>query len=222
MDAKEKIRQEIRTALRAKDEWLLISLSRKGAGAISISSDTVWHGSEDDPRELRGPRWRTLASALEFSDIGYKWIVAGELSACVLKQQLLNNNVPREVIMHASAVERWAPECAKIKPACIQGFLNPTLPENKSRAAHRPGRATRKRMKSDVCALCGSTKDITLHHLIDRKFGGATEEENLLSVCNTCHDGIHAGKIDILDKVHQVWLKRFEYLIKQIRSQHIG
>jgi len=223
MDAKEKIRQEIRTALRAKDEWLLVSLSRKGAGAISISSDTVSHGF-DDHKELRGPRWRTLASAREFSDIGYKLIVAGELSACVLFKQLINNNVPRGVIMHASAVERWAPEFAKVKPALnsIRGFLNPTLPENKSLAASRPGRATRKRMKSDICALCGRTKDITLHHLIDRECGGATEEENLLSVCRLCHDDIHSGKIDIKDRVFQVWEKRFEYLIKQIRSQRIG
>jgi hypothetical protein len=221
MDAKEKIRQEIRTALRAKDEWLLISLSRKGAGAISISSDTVWHGFYDH-KELRGPRWRTLASALEFSDIGYKWIVAGELSARVFKQ-LINNNVPRGVIMHASAVERWAPEFAKVKPALnsIRGFLNPTLPENKSRAASRPGRATRKRMKSDICALCGSTKDITLHHLIDRECGGATEEENLLSVCRSCHNDIHYGKIDIKDRVFQVWRERFKNLIEQIRLQHI-
>lgn len=213
MDAKEKIRQEIRTALREKDEWLLISLSRKSAGAISISSDTVWHGF-DDHKELRGPRWRTLASALEVSDIGYKWIVAGELSACVLFKQLLNNNVPRGVIMHASAVERWAPECAKVKPALnsIRGFLNPTLPENKSLAASRPGRATRKRMKSDVCALCGSTKDITLHHLVYRECGGATEEENLLSVCRSCHDDIHAGKIDDRDRVFQVFARKIECL----------
>lgn len=223
MDAKEKIRQEIRTALRAKDEWLLISLSRKGAGAISISSDTVSHGF-DDHKELRGPRWRTLASALEFSDIGYKRIVAGELSAGVLFKQLINNNVPRGVIMHASAVERWAPEYAKVTPALnsIHGFLNPTLTENKSRVAPSLGGVTCKRMKSGGCELCGITKDITLHHLIYRQFGGATEKENLLSVCRSCHNDIHHGIIDINDRVFQVWAKRFEYLIQQIRSQHIG
>jgi len=221
MDAKEKIRQEIRTARRAKDEWLLISLSRKGAGAISISSDTVWHGF-DDHKELRGPRWRTLASALESSDIGYKWIVAGELSARVLFKQLINSNVPRGVIMHASAVERWAPECAKVKPALnsIRGFLNPTLPENKSRAATKPSRAS-KMMKRGGCALCGSTKDITLHHLIYRQFGGANEKENFLSVCRSCHNDIHAGKLDISDRVFQVFARRVEELIQEIRSQHV-
>lgn len=222
MDAKEKIRQEIRTALRAKDEWLLISLSRKGAGAISISSDTVWHGF-DGHKELRGPRWRTLASALEYSDIGYKWIVAGELSAFVLFKQLKNNNVPRGVITHASAVERWAPDCSTVTPALnsIKGFKNPLTKENKSLAAKRPGRATRDRLTNNGCALCGTETNVTLHHLIHKEMGGATEEENLLPVCRQCHDDIHSWKLDISDRVFQVFARKVKYLIEQIRLQHI-
>ncbi len=81
--------------------------------------------------------------------------------------------------MHASAVERWAPECTKVKPALnsIRCFSNPTLPENNLLAASRPCKATRKMIKNNLCALCGRTKDdIILPHLIYREYGRYTEE----------------------------------------------
>jgi hypothetical protein len=215
VDIKNKIRQEISAALSAKDEWLLVHLSRKRDGSISIGSDTVFCGFENS-KELRGPRWRPLASAREFADQGYKWIVAGEVSAWALFQQLINDDVPPGVVMHAEAVERWAPECAKETPTLnsIRGFLNPSLPENQSLAARRPGRSARVRQKGAGCAICDSKTEVTLHHLIPREMGGATEEENLLPVCRPCHDAIHNGNLDVSNLVLQVSVKRAKYLME--------
>jgi hypothetical protein len=208
-EARHRIVEEVRTARTCKDLWLLVHHARKDDGTISLGSDTVFEGFRDS-RELRGPRWRMLASAQEFSADGYSWVVAGPLTAYVLFRQLLAGNVPKGIIMHWDSVHRWAPQCAMIKPTVnsVRGFLNPEIPENRGRGTKRPGRVTRDRLTSSGCRLCGSELELTLHHLIPRGMGGATEEENLLSVCRPCHDAIHRGEIDITDLVMDVSIKR--------------
>lgn len=37
------------------------------------------------------------------------------------------------------------------------------------------------------CAFCGDDRVVHHHHIIPRRFGGSDAEENLLSVCPTCH-----------------------------------
>lgn len=48
-----------------------------------------------------------------------------------------------------------------------------------------------------VCRVCGiyCGQSIHLHHVIYRSQGGPTTVENLLSVCQKCHAGIHARTI---------------------------
>ena len=216
-DLKKRIKEEVRACLDERDEWLLVNLFRKEDGSISIGSDTVFCGFENSS-ELRGPRWRSLENAREFTDQGFRWLIAGDVSAWVLFQQLKSGTVPPIVIMHTRAVERWAPECAKPKPALnsVQGLVNPALPENRGLAARRPGRSTRDRLKDRPCAICGSRKGITLHHLIPREMGGATEEENLLPACRPCHDSIHNGEVDVSHLVLEVFVNRTQNIIKAI------
>ncbi len=218
-----RIVEEIRAARACTDRWLLVHLKRKGDETISLGVDTAFEGFQDS-RELRGPRWKTLASAREFSADGYSWVIAGPLTAYVLFRQLLAGNGPKGVIMHWDVVRRWAPQCAEITPTVnsVRGFLNPELPENRSRGTKRPGRVTRARLTSDGCLLCGSKLQVTLHHLIPRKMGGATEEENLLSVCRPCHDAIHRGEIDVTDLVMEVSIKRTLGLLHNIDDQDSG
>lgn len=221
--ARHRVVEEIRAARTRNDQWLLVHLTRKGDGSIFLGADTVFEGFRDS-RELRGPRWRTLASAQEFSSDGFSWVVAGELTAYVLFHQLRADNVPRGIIMHSDAVHRWAPQCAEITLTVnsVHGFLNADLSENRSRAAKRPGRVTRARLTSSGCHLCGSKLDVTLHHLIPRQMGGATEEENLLSVCRPCHDAIHSGKINVTDLVMEVSLKRTVRLLQTANDQDLS
>lgn len=223
IQARHRIVEEVHAAKTRNDRWLLVHLTRKVDGSISLGADTVFEGFRDS-RELRGPRWRTLASAQEFSTDGFSWVVAGELTAYVLFHQLIANNVPKGVIMHCDAVHRWAPQCAKITPTVnsIHGFLNADLSENRGRSAKRPGRVTRARLTSSGCHLCGSKLEVTLHHLIPRQMGGATEEENLLSVCRPCHDAIHSGKIDVTDLVMEVSIKRTIRLLQTANDQDLS
>jgi hypothetical protein len=52
--------------------------------------------------------------------------------------------------------------------------------------------------------------------------GGATEEENLLSVCRLCHDAIHRGEIDVTDLVMKVSINRTVGLLHNRDDQDSG
>lgn len=51
-----------------------------------------------------------------------------------------------------------------------------------------------------TCQYCkGKSKDSRLHvhHIIFRRNGGSDEQENLITLCKTCHDKLHEGKISL-------------------------
>jgi len=48
------------------------------------------------------------------------------------------------------------------------------------------------------CRQCGgkrNDKRLEVHHIIYAGAGGSDDESNLLTLCKTCHDGVHAGAI---------------------------
>jgi len=51
-----------------------------------------------------------------------------------------------------------------------------------------------------TCQYCkGKSKDskLEVHHIIFRCYGGSDESENLITLCKTCHDKLHAEKINL-------------------------
>ena len=46
--------------------------------------------------------------------------------------------------------------------------------------------------RDKCCKVCGSAEDLTVHHIIERRNGGSNDDENLMTVCQTCHRKIHA------------------------------
>jgi hypothetical protein len=51
---------------------------------------------------------------------------------------------------------------------------------------------------NSTCQHCGGrSKDpcLHVHHLVFRSQHGSDEEENLLTLCKTCHEGVHAGTV---------------------------
>ena len=41
------------------------------------------------------------------------------------------------------------------------------------------------------CQLCGTMSNLEVHHKEFRSHSGVDSEENLITLCSTCHDGIH-------------------------------
>src|ERR1700690_3518462 len=213
-----RISEETSGATLRDDTWLLVHLTYDRPGFTAYAPDTVFAGFSDH-HELRGPRWRPLSNARGFADIGDRWIAAGPLTMSLLSRFLLLGNRPRGIIMHRDAVERWAPELATAHPVLnsVEGFVGPRSPGYASRAARRPSRGIRQQLRRS-CHYCDSTHDLTLHHLIRREMGGATEPENLLCVCRSCHTRIHAGLIDDIDQVHRVILERVQRTVARVNA----
>jgi 5-methylcytosine-specific restriction endonuclease McrA len=45
--------------------------------------------------------------------------------------------------------------------------------------------------KHPICARCGETKNLEVHHIIALKSGGTNEAKNLITLCHSCHRAQH-------------------------------
>lgn len=50
------------------------------------------------------------------------------------------------------------------------------------------------------CANCGSLKNIVIHHMKSKRFGGTDDADNLVPLCKECHLKIHLGEQVDLEK----------------------
>ena len=52
-----------------------------------------------------------------------------------------------------------------------------------------------------TCQCCGKKNcRLEVHHIIFRSNGGTDDEENLITLCKGCHDGVHAGIVELNKK----------------------
>lgn len=42
------------------------------------------------------------------------------------------------------------------------------------------------------CTLCGSEENLEAHHILYREFGGSDHPDNLITLCEACHDFAHS------------------------------
>jgi 5-methylcytosine-specific restriction endonuclease McrA len=49
------------------------------------------------------------------------------------------------------------------------------------------------------CRSCGSRNSLHIHHIVFRSQQGPDEAWNLITICNSCHDGVHK---DVKDGVY--------------------
>jgi len=76
-----------------------------------------------------------------------------------------------------------------------------------------------------TCQQCkGKSKDhrLEVHHLIFKSQNGSDEEANLLTLCKTCHDGLHAGTITLKHTGKKKGLLRHATQMNSIRVQLLG
>lgn len=48
------------------------------------------------------------------------------------------------------------------------------------------------------CQVCGTTNNLHVHHILFRSQGGQDDESNMVTVCFTHHDAIHAHRLTII------------------------
>lgn len=49
------------------------------------------------------------------------------------------------------------------------------------------------------CRNCGYRNDLHAHHIVFRSAGGTDEDFNLVTLCSSCHDGVHQGGLTIVE-----------------------
>ncbi|MDM8566018.1 HNH endonuclease [Candidatus Halobeggiatoa sp. HSG11] len=54
-----------------------------------------------------------------------------------------------------------------------------------------------KEMEGFECAACGSFENSQGHHLIPYSEGGMPHIQNMLTLCKSCHNKYHSGKLKI-------------------------
>ncbi len=47
------------------------------------------------------------------------------------------------------------------------------------------------------CQLCGTRRNLQVHHIRYRSHCGGDSTDNLLTVCQGCHAAIHSGRITV-------------------------
>jgi 5-methylcytosine-specific restriction endonuclease McrA len=44
------------------------------------------------------------------------------------------------------------------------------------------------------CQVCGNLQQLEVHHLLFRSHGGEDLEENLITLCHSCHSALHGRR----------------------------
>lgn len=73
-----------------------------------------------------------------------------------------------------------------------------------------------------TCQYCkGKHKDskLEVHHIIFRSKGGSDEEENLITLCHTCHTSLHRGEIKLSMKGKKKGMLKYATQMNSIRRQ---
>lgn len=81
-----------------------------------------------------------------------------------------------------------------VRPWKATGRKSPITKEEKTMMSANISNATRKRIyrrEGYMCALCGSTKYLQIHHAIPRGEGGTSYDHNLICLCSDCHAMAH-------------------------------
>ncbi len=48
-----------------------------------------------------------------------------------------------------------------------------------------------------MCALCGSNRQLQIHHVVKRSQGGTNSMHNLITLCSVCHANAHNNMMNL-------------------------
>jgi 5-methylcytosine-specific restriction endonuclease McrA len=159
----------------------------------------IWEGFENK-REIRGPRiWPLLpkqelkkCDALGFDILVFDiesslpWMKKGAgraLFHVAFLEKYFPSILQSSAYLHSAEQGRLIEEHSEIGKKLARNHLSPT--ERQKVLAEFGGK----------CYVCKSTEKLTIHHILDREFGGGTEIRNSVPLCQSCHVKVHSKEI---------------------------
>jgi hypothetical protein len=181
---------------------LTITANRHGGVVTSVYSRWVGWSERREGWEVReaslvNPKLMTEAWEL----LGHSWSAVHNAPQLIV---FLRSG--GHAIVEKTCAERWLPDA--VSPSeCVRdgvfphggGFLTTSGLPDDAATRRAPTRKLRMRvLKRDNyrCVICGRSPrnnvdiELELHHVIPWRMGGPTAEENLVTLCGTCHDGL--------------------------------
>lgn len=122
------------------------------------------------------------------------------VSNIILEVSQFDTALMKNPLLISEKVKRWG----------YQKGLNYGYESRKEAVLHRDNYA---------CQICGKKHTrLEVHHIVFRSQGGTDEEDNLITLCEDCHHGIHNGTVVLKKKPRKLNLK-FATQMSIIRSQ---
>lgn len=186
-------------------QWYALTRLGTADGQLCFDAQTGWTGFSDKRpfREQRAPRfvnpdkWRSLM--LEIHELP---ITVSDTTSLLAWMVLGGEGLVESAIAQKHFAERLAPdECGRI--AGKAGWIS-TKKMLASALQHAPSPKTRAKVilrDNRRCRMCGRTPEEDPHAFLEAHHGvpwgdrqsGLTVEENLFTVCTTCHKGFSGG-----------------------------
>ena len=182
-------------------EYYCLTLTGSGDGRICWAAQSVFAGWTDSrpKRELRVPCKVDPIKMLDLlTSIGQACLVVNELPDLLLYLQLGGHAIIRADLAEQYLADLLEP--VEVARSTHAGYVTVRrLPRSKLlKAPSRPLRMRVLKRDGYCCRVCGRSPDnhvdieLNVHHI--RPWGGGagglTEEDNLITLCNTCHGGL--------------------------------
>ena len=184
-------------------EYYSLTLIADERGRISRSTQTHFVGWADDRRsiELRAP---SLVSTKQMIDLwesfSQAYVIVNTAPQLRTYLGMLGGHalVRRELAVH---LPRFLDRSPSVKEGVFNGFTGSSEALARAKRRHPAPRHRMNVLKRDMyrCRICGRTADdgvdirLHVHHIRDYARGGPTLDWNLITLCQTCHEGLDEG-----------------------------
>lgn len=185
--------------IEADAQYYALTLTADENGKIRWSSQSKWVGEGSKAMwEMRAP------SLVHPQRMRAAWKAIGQTSIVVNNLETLGFflRAGGNALVKQAIAQRWLP--AVLEPVeCVPGplFSRPRLRATVPVTSLK--RAPNKKLRMDVlrrddfrCRICGRRADdhvdieLHVHHIRPHGKGGLTEDDNLITLCHTCHIGL--------------------------------
>ncbi len=180
-------------------EYYAFTLTSEGEGHISCTTQTQFAGFVDEKhvQELRvpipvDPHWMLEA----WNTFQQPYVIVNDDH-----QYFIFSFIGGNALVAKDVVQRWEPELLE-PDACVRsgymGFVSiRSLPKHILNRDPNPKQRMRILKRDDYrCRICGRRPadyvdiELHVHHIRPWAKGGVTEDENLITLCQTCHKGL--------------------------------